>query len=384
MITNPSPVVAALLFSAAALLVHPAFAADPPEQAWHAHWIGPVMSDAPQLDLNGASWIWADEPGVDATRTAPQGARFFRRDITLAAGDKVASAVALFAADNHFQLLVNGVEAGRGDDWQKPQLINLASLLRPGVNRFTVRIDNDSQTGEINAAGVIGRIRIEVSGKSQMDVVTDASWQAHADANRAGAWPAAKVLGPVGLAPWTAQHNPGVEVRLEAVGSAESMKRLAAGTLDVAIVASPQPAHADIALRPWRNDPLVALLPADWDAPELVTAQWLSQRRWASFSAPTQMHGLIANWFAQAGYTPRPYLALTYPGALKSLAAASQSVALLPLEEVEDQLHSSEVQIRHLSPTLMRPMAVVHCPLSAANPAVASVLQVLVDFSNQS
>ena len=180
------------------------------------------------------------------------------------------------------------------------------------------------------------------------------------------------------------QRNPGVEVRLEAVGSAESMKRLAAGTLDVAIVASPQPAHADIALRPWRNDPLVALLPADWEAPDLVTAQWLSQRRWASFSAPTQMHGLIANWFAQAGYTPRPYLALTYPGALKSLAAASQSAALLPLEEVEDQLHSSEVQIRHLSPTLMRPMAVAHCPLSAANPAVASVLQVLADFSNQS
>ena len=209
--TNPSPVVAALLFSAAALLVHPAFAADPPEQPWHARWIGPVTSDSPQLDLNGASWIWADEPDVDATRNAPQGARFLRRDITLPAGAKVSAAVALFAADNHFQLLVNGVEAGRGDDWQKPQLFNLASLLRPGVNRITVRIDNDSQTGEINAAGVIGRIRVEVAGRPPMDMVTDASWQAHADANRTGAWPAAKVLGPVGQAPWTEQHNPSVE-----------------------------------------------------------------------------------------------------------------------------------------------------------------------------
>ena len=209
--TNPSPVVAALLFSAAALLVHPAFAADPPEQPWHARWIGPVTSDSPQLDLNGASWIWADEPDVDATRNAPQGARFLRRDITLPAGAKVSAAVALFAADNHFQLLVNGFEAGRGDDWQKPQLFNLASLLRPGVNRITVRIDNDSQTGEINAAGVIGRIRVEVAGRPPMDMVTDASWQAHADANRTGAWPAAKVLGPVGQAPWTEQHNPSVE-----------------------------------------------------------------------------------------------------------------------------------------------------------------------------
>ncbi len=178
------------------------------------------------------------------------------------------------------------------------------------------------------------------------------------------------------------QHNPGVEVRLEAVGSAESMKRLAAGTLDIAIVASPQPAHADITLRPWRNDPLVALLPADWDAPELVTAQWLSTKRWASFSAPTQMHGLIANWFAKAGYTPRPYLALTYPGALKSLAAASQSAALLPLEEVEDQLHSPEVKIRHLSPTLLRPMAMAHRQNLSLNPTVGSVLAVLDQFSS--
>ena len=179
------------------------------------------------------------------------------------------------------------------------------------------------------------------------------------------------------------QRSPGVEIRLEAVGSAESMKRLAAGTLDVAVVASPQPSSAVIALTPWRNDPLIALLPASWEVPEKVTPEWLSQRRWASFSAPTQMHGLIATWFAQAGYTPRPFLALTYPGALKSLAAASQSAALLPLEEVEDQLHSPDVQIRHLSPTLMRPMAVAHRVQPDLNPAVCSVLEVLSVFGNE-
>ena len=94
------------------------------------------------------------------------------------------------------------------------------------------------------------------------------------------------------------------------------------------------------------------------------------------------MHGLIANWFAQAGYTPRPFLALTYPGALKSLAAASQSAAL-PLEEVEDQLNSTEVQIRHLQPTLMRPMAVAHRLQPDLNPAVDSVLKVLAEFRSE-
>ncbi|MEG0938119.1 MAG: LysR family transcriptional regulator [Comamonas sp.] len=178
-------------------------------------------------------------------------------------------------------------------------------------------------------------------------------------------------------------RSPGVEVRLEAEGSAQSMRRLGMGQLDVAIVASPQPAAPGIQLVPWRVDPLVALLPATWDAPEKVTPEWLSQRRWASFSAPTQMHGLIANWFAQAGYQPRPFLALTYPGALKSLAAASQSAAILPLEEVEDQLHQPGVQIRHLFPTLLRPMAVAHRQNLEQNPAIEHVLAVLNDFASE-
>lgn len=177
------------------------------------------------------------------------------------------------------------------------------------------------------------------------------------------------------------RKNPGVEVKLEAVGSADAMVRLKAGTLDIAIVASPQPAVAGIRLTPWRNDPMVALLPAAWKAPKQITPQWLASRRWASFAPATQMHGLIAAWFGQAGHNPRPFLTLSYPGALKSLAAASQSAALLPLEEVEDQKRSTQVQIRQLSPKLMRPMAVAHRHGASPSPAISSVLEVLADFA---
>lgn len=177
------------------------------------------------------------------------------------------------------------------------------------------------------------------------------------------------------------RKNPGVEVKLEAVGSADAMLRLKASTLDIAIVASPQSAVAGIRLTPWRNDPMVALLPASWKAPKLITPQWLASRRWASFAPATQMHGLISSWFGQAGHNPRPFLTLSYPGALKSLAAASQSAALLPLEEVEDQKRSPLVQIRQLSPRLMRPMAVAHRHAPAPNQAIVSVLDVLADFA---
>jgi DNA-binding transcriptional LysR family regulator len=139
------------------------------------------------------------------------------------------------------------------------------------------------------------------------------------------------------------RRNPRVELKLEAVGSAEAMQRLQAATLDVGIVASPQPAVARVALMPWRNDPMVALVPASWEAPETVTPEWLSTRRWASFAPGTQMHGLIAAWFGQAGFNPRPFLTLSYPGALKALATANQSAAILPLEEVDDQQRTPEV-----------------------------------------
>jgi len=193
------------------------------------------------------------------------------------------------------------------------------------------------------------------------------------------------------------RRAPGVEVRLEAVGSADAMARLQTGTLDVAIVASPQTAAPQVQVRPWRNDPMVALLPGHWDAPETVTPQWLAGCRWASFAPATQMHGLIAGWFGRAGLYPRPYLTLSYPGALKSLAAASQSAAILPLEEVLDMPQVSgpgdgpgqrpgsaapAVQVRHLDPPLMRPMALAFRELPAPDVAVAHVLDMLGDFAD--
>ncbi len=179
-----------------------------------------------------------------------------------------------------------------------------------------------------------------------------------------------------------AARCPGVEIRLEAVGSAESMQRLKAGTLDIGIIASPQPPLAEVRQTPWRNDPMVALLPAAWDAPEQVGPDWLATRRWASFAPATQMHGLIANWFGQAGHHPRPFLALSYPGALKSLAVASQCAALLPMEEVEDLQGAPGVQIRPLQPPLMRPMAVAHRHQPPPSPAVEGVLQLLAEFAD--
>ena len=177
-------------------------------------------------------------------------------------------------------------------------------------------------------------------------------------------------------------QNPDIELRLEAVGSAEAMRRLKAGTLDIAIVASPQPATPEVRLQPWRQDAMVVLLPVAWAPPAAITPEWLAQRRWASFTPATQMHGLIAGWFGQAGLSPRPYLALSYPGALKSLATAAQAAAILPCEEVADLADAQDVCIRPMKPALMRPMAVASRQAAASDLAVMAVLEVIEQFKS--
>ncbi|KAG1352809.1 hypothetical protein G6F61_014660 [Rhizopus arrhizus] len=91
------------------------------------------------------------------------------------------------------------------------------------------------------------------------------------------------------------------------------------------------------------------------------------------------MHGLIAAWFGQAGFNPRPFFTLSHPGALTHLATANQSAVILPLEEVEEMRQAPGVNVRPLSPALMRPMAVAYRRLPTPGDAMAAVLAVLAE-----
>jgi DNA-binding transcriptional LysR family regulator len=179
-----------------------------------------------------------------------------------------------------------------------------------------------------------------------------------------------------------ARQSPGVDVKLEILGSAEAMVRLQAGTLDIGIVAMPQAAVAGVRLTPWRNDPMVAFLPSSWEVPDLVTPEWLASRRWISFTPMTQMYRLIAGWFGMAGHNPRPYMELNYPAALKSLVAAGHSAAILPLEHPHDAAADPGIQVRHLDPALVRPMGIAHRVSALPNTAIANVMEALRRFAS--
>lgn len=173
------------------------------------------------------------------------------------------------------------------------------------------------------------------------------------------------------------RRHPGVEVEIEITGSAQAMERVGARALDIGIVSLPLAVGA-LVLTPWRIDPMKAFLPADWDAPRRLTAQWLAGRPLIGNDPSTHMYRLVAEWFARAGLAPRARIELNHAEAIKSLVAAGYGAAILPFEHrdgIEPPLPG--VRIHPLQPSLTRRLGVVHRSEDGLDAATLRVLSVL-------
>lgn len=174
-----------------------------------------------------------------------------------------------------------------------------------------------------------------------------------------------------------AQHSPDVEVELSILGSQQTLERLLAGQLELGIVALPLPPQAELVVRPWRDDAMMAWLPAGWTVPDAVTPTWLAERPLVANDGSTQMHRLTAAWFAQAGHHPRARIELNYTEAMKSLVAAGYGAAVLPLERGEDTPLPAGVVVRPLDPPLVRRLGLAHRPPALLDAPTRAVLQLL-------
>jgi DNA-binding transcriptional LysR family regulator len=154
-------------------------------------------------------------------------------------------------------------------------------------------------------------------------------------------------------------HHAGIDVQVAVLTSAETLSRLADGTLDVGLVALPQPPVAGVRIRPWRRDPVRAFVPAGWAPPRVLTPAWLAARPLILNDASTRLSRLTADWFAQAGLQPKPRIELNYNDAIKSLVAAGWGAALLPHEDGADE-PGPRVLMRPLKPALWRPLGLAH------------------------
>ncbi|WP_418121490.1 LysR family transcriptional regulator [Variovorax sp. 160MFSha2.1] len=164
-----------------------------------------------------------------------------------------------------------------------------------------------------------------------------------------------------------ARNHPGIDVNVQVLTSNESMARLAAGSLDLAVVALPQAPVRGVHVTPLRREAVVAFLPAGWKAPRRLTPQWLAQQALIMNDSSTRLYRLTAEWFSAAGVHCRPRIELNYNDAIKTLVAAGYGAALLP-EESQQSARDPRIAVRPLSPALWRQLGLAVSDRGASGP----------------
>jgi len=153
--------------------------------------------------------------------------------------------------------------------------------------------------------------------------------------------------------------HPEINVQVAVVTSEEAMSRLVAGSLDIGIVALPQPALRGIRVQAWRRDPVLAFIPAPWNPPRQVTPAWLAARPLIANDRGTRLSRQTGEWFAAAGERPQARIELNYNDAMKSLVAAGYGAALLP-HEAGAPPPDARISMRALKPALSRVLGIAH------------------------
>ena len=146
---------------------HPGTVIEMPQQILLAMWqagraeIGP----APEIaDLGLGNWIWTD------TMADKQTCRLWRR-FDVPAGALVSLAMLHITADNSYRIFLDGLEIGRGGDFNDLTEYNVTQLITPGPHVLAVEGFNDSL-----AAGVILGLHIQMLNGQSVEILSDRSW----------------------------------------------------------------------------------------------------------------------------------------------------------------------------------------------------------------
>ncbi len=110
------------------------------------------------------SWIWPN------TGFGPVGFVWFHKELKLPAPP--AAADMLIAADDAFELYINGTLVDKGEDWNRCFRIPIAKHLRQGSNDVLVKVDNRGAWG-----GLIAEICLHATPEQESWIVTDDSWR---------------------------------------------------------------------------------------------------------------------------------------------------------------------------------------------------------------
>lgn len=252
-------------------------------------------------------------------------------------GSFIAAARALHLAPPTVSLHINELEQRLGVQLllrkrKKAEPTSVGSILIQRAQWLLNQSDALLEDMQLHAEGKIGRVRVSAST------------------------PVIAYLLPAALERLSQKH-PGIEVKLAVLNSKEAMSRLAKGLLDIAAVALPQAQVAEVQVRPWRKDSVVALIPAHWEHPERATAAWLASKPLILNDDSTQLARITNEWFAGAGLRPQAKIQVNYNDSAKSLVGAGYGATLLSYETLHPQI-DQRIKVLHLDPPLWRSMGI--------------------------
>jgi alpha-L-rhamnosidase len=179
--------------------------------AWTAAWVTPQERQLPDVDLDGASWVWSDGATVD---DAPAGSRWFRGRLAVPAGTAVTSAVLAMTADDDFTAYVDGEQVLHAprqvDGWRAGRFVDLTEALAGAGGDIVVAVRATNRPGPVvNPGGVLGKLVVSTGGQQHV-LTTDETWRS-SDEEVPGwtepgfddsGWDPVVVLAPYGQGPW--------------------------------------------------------------------------------------------------------------------------------------------------------------------------------------
>ncbi len=175
---------------------------------WQAEWIGYDIEEkpvpAPKI-LSHANWIWSDSNANDKARP---GSCYFRKSFHLPEDWVIKKADCFYTADDFVQLHVNENLLRRFRNKKVIYEVSLIDTLRPGQNTLAFLASNEGDKD--SPAGFLAAVRIESMDGRILEFSSDNNWLMNSheesgwmtDNHDDSDWSKAKVIGPLGTAPW--------------------------------------------------------------------------------------------------------------------------------------------------------------------------------------
>ena len=124
--------------------------------------------------------------------------------------------------------------------------------------------------------------------------------------------------------------HPTIELAIKTALSSDIAAKVFANELDIGIVTLPV-ADTRLSVSPFYRDELLAVLPLDYDVPDVITPRYLAVQPLILGNRRSALRTMVAAWMAEADLElPKPIMELDNIDGMKSVVGAGLGVSVVP------------------------------------------------------